>query len=145
MGCENHTPVRAADISERDMVNLTPYLAAFHKSLLSQCYKHEEVRLTLKKRTANMNAYGFAEMSIYSRSSNISTTFYEFLNGKLLENSSLRIEFSKYNFMLTFDDFMTEFEQLMYGFNVANGTRTTTKPRDYVLSIWVDCDQYKVP
>lgn len=84
---------------------------------------------------AKLDAYGIAEMLAYARSSMIA--FQEFLGGETLENSSMVPE--------SVHDFMREFELLMQGLDTANGTRTATQPRDYVVSVWVDCNMYDVP
>lgn len=121
---------------DEDVVNLTPYFAAPHQSLLSQDNIPEvEVGLALTRRVAKVDAYGMAEIMAYVRSSTIA--FHQFLGGETLENSSRMPE--------SVHDFMREFEFVVQGLDTANGTRTATKPRDYILSVWVDCDQYAVP
>lgn len=121
---------------DEDVVNLTPYFAALRESLLSQDNMlEEEVRLALKRRLAKVDAYGIAEMMAYVRSSTIA--FHQFLGGETLENSSRMPE--------SVHDFMRGFEFVVQGLDTGNGTRTATQPHDYVLSVWVDCDQYNLP
>lgn len=119
-----------------DIVNLTPYFAALREDILSQGNLPEgEVGLALKRRMAKLDAYGLAEMMAYTRASTIA--YHRFLGGEALENRSETPE--------SIYDFMRGFEFVLHGLDTANGTRTATKPRDYVLSIWVDCKTYVVP
>lgn len=121
---------------DEEVVNLTPYFAALRESLLRESeIPEEEVGLALKRRMAKLDAYGVAEMLAYSQASMIA--FHEFLGGETLENISRMPD--------SVHDFMRGFEFLMQGLDTANGTRTATKPRDYVVSVWVDCNNYVLP
>lgn len=124
------------DYGDDQAANLSPYFAALRASILGRDPIPEgEVRLALVRRVAELVAYAGAEVIAYDNSS--MTAFYEFLGGRVLEKSS--------SAPATVHEFMRVFEFLMHGLDSANGTRTATQDRDYVLSVWVDCDGYVIP
>lgn len=123
--------------------HLGPHSALVHERYMKQGYSSKDAFMRLLLEQRHLAGYAHGELSFYlwgnqqERDQIISPAYYELLGGKVLENGRRTSD--------SLDNFLTDLTCIVRNSLLNRQTRKATKDHAYVLSVWVDCPEYRAP